>query len=137
MSAGRVYLLVGSDSREELTPEERAELGTGAAEGQRTDTIMLLHIPTDGRPALISVPRDSVVEIPGHGEERINAAFAFGGAPLLVETLENATGVAIDEAVRLTKRYSTDEAGAFVNGVLGGIVRAEQEEAEQEGRGDD
>ena len=41
--------------------------------------------------------------------------------------------VAIDEAVRLTKRYSTDEAGAFVNGVLGGIVRAEQDEAAQEG----
>ncbi|HET6753097.1 MAG TPA: LCP family protein [Jiangellaceae bacterium] len=101
VSAGRVYLLVGSDSREELTPEERAELGTGAAEGQRTDTIMLLHIPTDGRPALISVPRDSVVEIPGHGEERINAAFAFGGAPLLVETLENATGVAIDDYVEI------------------------------------
>ena len=40
--------------------------------------------------------------------------------------------VAIDEAVRLTKRYSTDEAGAFVNGVLGGIVRAEQDE-EQDG----
>jgi N utilization substance protein B len=40
--------------------------------------------------------------------------------------------VAIDEAVRLTKRYSTDEAGAFVNGVLGGIVRARQAEADQE-----
>lgn len=45
--------------------------------------------------------------------------------------------VAIDEAVRLTKRYSTDEAGAFVNGVLGGIVRAELDEAAQEGGGDD
>jgi N utilization substance protein B len=43
--------------------------------------------------------------------------------------------VAIDEAVRLTKRYSTDEAGGFVNGVLGGIVRAEQGETEQEGGG--
>lgn len=44
--------------------------------------------------------------------------------------------VAIDEAVRLTKRYSTDEAGAFVNGVLGGIVRAAQDAAGEEG-GDD
>jgi transcription antitermination protein NusB len=42
--------------------------------------------------------------------------------------------VAIDEAVRLTKRYSTDEAGAFVNGVLGGIVRAEEDEVEEDGR---
>jgi LCP family protein required for cell wall assembly len=101
VSEGRVYLLVGSDSREELTREERAELGTGSAEGRRTDTIMLLHVPTDGRPALISVPRDSVVEIPGRGEERINAAYAFGGAPLLVQTLENATGVAIDDYVEI------------------------------------
>jgi LCP family protein required for cell wall assembly len=101
VSDGRVYLLVGSDSREELSPEEQAELGTGSAAGRRTDTIMLLHVPTDGRPALISVPRDSVVEIPGHGEERVNAAYAFGGAPLLVQTLENETGVAIDDYVEI------------------------------------
>jgi LCP family protein required for cell wall assembly len=101
VSEGRVFLLVGSDSREELTPEEQAELGTGSTAGRRTDTIMLLHVPPGGRPALISVPRDSVVEIPGHGEERINAAYAFGGAPLLVETLENATGVAIDDYVEI------------------------------------
>ena len=101
VSAGRVYLLVGSDSREDLSAEERAELGTGSAEGQRTDTIMLLYVPTDGRPALISVPRDSLVDIPGHGEERVNAAFAFGGAPLLVQTLENETGVAIDDYVEI------------------------------------
>ena len=44
--------------------------------------------------------------------------------------------VAIDEAVRLAKRYSTDEAGAFVNGVLGGIVRAEQGDGEREGEDD-
>ncbi len=101
VSEGRVYLLVGSDSREELTPEEQAELGTGSTAGRRTDTIMLLHLPTDGRPALISVPRDSLVEIPGHGEERVNAAYAFGGAPLLVQTLEDATGVAIDDYVEI------------------------------------
>lgn len=101
MSEGRVYLLVGSDSREELTPEERAELGTGSTAGRRTDTIMLLHLPTEGRPALISVPRDSVVEIPGHGEERINAAYAFGGPSLLVQTLEQATGVAIDDYIEI------------------------------------
>jgi LCP family protein required for cell wall assembly len=101
MSTGRVYLLVGSDSREDLTAEERSELGTGTASGQRTDTIMLVHVPTSGRPALISVPRDSVVDIPGHGENRVNAAFAFGGAPLLVETLEANTGVAIDDYVEI------------------------------------
>ena len=101
VSDGRVYLLVGSDSREDLSPEEQAELGTGSVAGRRTDTIMLLSVPTEGRPALVSVPRDSLVEIPGHDSGRINAAYAFGGASLLVETLENATGVAIDDYVEI------------------------------------
>lgn len=100
-SDGRVYLLVGSDSRDDLTDEERSELGTGSASGKRTDTIMLLHRPTDGRPALISIPRDSIVDIPGHGSGRINAAYAYGGAPLLVETIHNNTGVAIDDYVEI------------------------------------
>lgn len=102
VSDGRVFLLVGSDSREDLSAEEQSELGTGSVEGQRTDTIMLLHVPGGGaRNALISIPRDSVVDIPGHGENRINAAFAFGGAPLLVQTIEQATGVAIDDYVQI------------------------------------
>src|SRR5690606_4309986 len=87
VSAGQVYALVGSDSREDLSAEERSELGTGSAGGQRTDTIMLLYIPNGGRPALISIPRDSVVDIPGHGSNRINASYAFGGPKLLVETI--------------------------------------------------
>lgn len=102
LSEGRVFLLVGSDSREDLTDEEQSELGTGSTEGQRTDTIMLLHVPGGGaQNALISIPRDSVVDIPGHGENRINAAFAFGGAPLLVQTIEASTGVAIDDYVQI------------------------------------
>lgn len=102
VSEGRVFLLVGSDSREDLSAEEQSELGTGSTEGQRTDTIMLLHVPGGGaRNALISLPRDSVVDIPGHDQNRINAAFAFGGAPLLVETIEGATGVAIDDYVQI------------------------------------
>lgn len=100
-SVGRVYLLVGSDSREGLDEEERGELATGDVSGQRTDTIMLLHLPESGRPALVSLPRDSLVEIPGYGEERINAAYAFGGAPLLVETVESATGVRVDDYVEI------------------------------------
>jgi LCP family protein required for cell wall assembly len=101
VSAGRVFLLVGSDSRDDLSDEERRELGTGSVSGKRTDTIMLLHLPTSGRPALVSLPRDSVVDIPGNGSNRINAAYAFGGAPLLVETIEQNTGVAIDEYVEV------------------------------------
>ncbi|NEE04078.1 LCP family protein [Phytoactinopolyspora halotolerans] len=101
VSDGRVFLVVGSDSRSDLSDEERSELGTGTAEGQRADTIMLLHVPSGGRPALISIPRDSVVDIPGEGSQRINAAYAFGGPALLVETVEANTGVAVDDYVEI------------------------------------
>lgn len=97
---GRTFLVVGSDSRADLSAAERKKLGTGSAAGQRTDTIMLLHVPSGGGPTvLISVPRDSYVPIPGHGRNKINSAYALGGAPLLVRTLEQATGVRIDEYV--------------------------------------
>lgn len=85
---GETYLIVGSDSREGWAND-----GT---EGARTDTIMLLHRPVDGPVALISIPRDSYVEIPGHGKNKINAAFAFGGPGLLVQTVEVLTGLTID-----------------------------------------
>ena len=84
---GTTYLLVGSDSRADLTAEERKELNTGGAGGQRTDTIMLLHTGS-GPNLLMSIPRDSLVPIPGHGTTKINAAYAFGGPKLLVRTIE-------------------------------------------------
>jgi LCP family protein required for cell wall assembly len=97
---GTNYLVVGSDSRADLTRAERARLGTGQAAGQRTDTIMLLHVPSGSGPTvLVSVPRDSYVAIPGHGKNKINAAYAFGGPQLLVRTVEQATGVHLDEYV--------------------------------------
>jgi len=97
---GRTYLVVGSDSRQDLSRAERARLGTGQAAGQRTDTIMLLHVPAGGGPTvLVSVPRDSYVAIPGHGKNKINAAYAFGGPQLLVRTVEQATGVRVDDYV--------------------------------------
>ncbi len=97
---GRTFLVVGSDSREGLTAEQRKRLATGKAGGRRTDTIMLLHVPAgDGPTALVSIPRDSYVSIPGRGKNKINAAFAFGGPRLLVRTVEQATGVTVDEYV--------------------------------------
>ncbi|WP_083912567.1 LCP family protein [Corynebacterium lubricantis] len=96
-TAGTNWLLVGSDSREGLSEEEAQRLGTGGDLGNgRTDTIMILHIPTFGESSLISVPRDSLVTIPGYGENKINAAFAFGGPKLLSETIEQETGLRID-----------------------------------------
>ncbi|WP_247648701.1 LCP family protein [Saccharomonospora xinjiangensis] len=94
---GTNWLLVGSDSREGLDEDQMAELSTGDTGGRRTDTIMLVHIPdNDTPPTLLSLPRDSQVEIPGHGVNKINAAFSFGGAPLLTKTVEQATGLRID-----------------------------------------
>ncbi|MGZ4487026.1 MAG: LCP family protein [Nocardioides sp.] len=97
---GTTYLLVGSDSRAGLSKAERKKLGTGNAKGQRTDTILLLHTGS-GPNLLMSIPRDSLVDIPGHGTTKINAAFAYGGPQLLVKTLEQDTGIRIDDYVEI------------------------------------
>lgn len=94
---GRTYLLVGSDSRGGLSPAERRRLRTGSTGGERADTIMLLHEPAGGRPTLVSLPRDSYVPIPGHGRGKLNAAFAAGGPALLVRTVEQVTGLRVDD----------------------------------------
>ncbi|MDQ1286547.1 MAG: hypothetical protein QG622_112 [Actinomycetota bacterium] len=97
---GRTYLVVGSDSRQDLSRDERAKLGTGKAAGTRTDTIMILHVPSgDGPSVLVSLPRDSYVPVPGKGRHKINAAYALGGPSLLVRTVEQATGLRVDEYV--------------------------------------
>ncbi|HEX8488682.1 MAG TPA: LCP family protein [Propionibacteriaceae bacterium] len=93
---GTTFLLVGSDSREGLSKAERKRLGTGSSGGQRTDTIMLMYIPLGGKPALISIPRDSYLPIPEHGRNKINAAYGFGGPKTLVQTVEQSTGLRID-----------------------------------------
>lgn len=88
-----VYLLVGVD--DDRTPDD-SEAGwqAGAA---RSDTMMLLQIPADRRSAwLVSLPRDTWTEIPGHGEAKLNAAYSWGGPSLMVETVQNLTGVRID-----------------------------------------
>lgn len=97
---GTTYLLVGSDSRSGLSAQQSRELGTGSATGQRTDTIMLLHVGA-GPTLLMSIPRDSLVEIPDHGRTKINAAFAYGGPPLLVRTVEDNTGIRVDHYVEI------------------------------------
>jgi LCP family protein required for cell wall assembly len=97
---GTNWLLVGSDSRQGLSAEQEQALATGGDIGNgRTDTIMLIHIPaigSGGRATMVSIPRDSYVAIPGYGRDKINAAFALGGAPLLAQTVEQATGLRLD-----------------------------------------
>ncbi|MGH3708890.1 MAG: LCP family protein [Pseudonocardiaceae bacterium] len=99
---GTNWLIVGSDSRAGLTPDQVARLATGDAAGAgggRTDTIMLLHIPaltSDGQVTLVSLPRDSSVPLAGHGRVKLNTTFALGGPTLLVQTVEQVTGVHVD-----------------------------------------
>ena len=99
---GTTYLMVGSDAREDLSRAERARLHTGGDAGPpRTDSIMLMHVPKSGPTVLISIPRDSAVNIPGvDGKQKINAAFNKGPASL-IQTIENNTGLRIDHYVEV------------------------------------
>ncbi|HET7660962.1 MAG TPA: LCP family protein [Oryzihumus sp.] len=100
--SGKNYLLVGSDSRAGLTKAQRKALTTGYAQGARTDTIMLLHIPGNGgSPTLVSLPRDSFVPIPGHSRNKINAAYSYGGAKLLMDTVEQVSGLRMDGYIEI------------------------------------
>jgi LCP family protein required for cell wall assembly len=75
---------------------------------------MLLHLPgNDTKPTMVSLLRDSSVEIPGQGRDKINAAFSFGGAKLLVRTVEVNTGLRIDH-------YAEIGLGGFA-GVVGDV----------------
>ncbi len=102
---GTNWLLVGSDSRRGLTWKQQQTLATGGDVGDgRTDTILLVHVPVWGSgtaTTMVSMPRDSYVPIPGYGRDKINAAFAIGGAPLLVRTVEQATGLRLDHYVEV------------------------------------
>ncbi|MGN9756594.1 LCP family protein [Streptomyces sp. SD31] len=110
---GTNYLIVGSDSRAGMSAEEKKKLHTGSAEGKRTDSMMILHTGSNG-PTLISLPRDSDVEIPtfvgsesgktykGTGRHvKLNAAYAEDGPELLVRTVEYNTGLHIDHYVEI------------------------------------
>ena len=98
-AAGPVnYLLVGSDSRENI-PEELGGF-FGDFGGQRADVIMVAHI-AEGRLQLLSLPRDLKVDIPGQGVNRINAAYAIGGPDLLVQTVKGFLGMPVHHYVEV------------------------------------
>ncbi|MDX3314871.1 LCP family protein [Streptomyces sp. NPDC054884] len=110
---GTNYLIVGSDSREGMSAEEKKKLHTGSAEGKRTDSMMILHVGSNGD-TLVSLPRDSDVELPtfvgsesgktykGTGRHiKLNAAYATDGPELLVRTIEFNTGLRIDHYVEI------------------------------------
>jgi LCP family protein required for cell wall assembly len=91
-------LVMGTDRRSEAaTTGSEATAAEWVPGAQRTDTIMILHVDGDREGAsLISIPRDAWVNVPGYGENKINAAFSFAGPALAVQTIEDYTGVRID-----------------------------------------
>jgi LCP family protein required for cell wall assembly len=116
--AGTNWLITGSDSRQGLSRKQEQKLATGHdIGGRRSDTMLILHIPSGGgRSVLVSLPRDSYLPIPGFGDNKLNAAYSFGGPKLLAKTIQNATGLRIDH-------YMGIGFGGFVNVVdaIGGV----------------
>ncbi|MET9224082.1 LCP family protein [Streptomyces sp. NPDC088197] len=123
---GTNYLIVGSDSREGLTKQDEKDLHTGAADGQRTDSMMILHTGGNGT-TMMSLPRDSYVTIPAFtgqksgkryaaSTHKLNRAYSDGGPELLTRTIEYNTGLHIDH-------YAEIGFSGFVNLVnaLGGV----------------
>ena len=109
------YLLVGSDTREGLTETELKFLKVGStktAAGKRSDTMLLVHISkARDNAVIISLPRDTLATIPSHADSKgkiipqvrskLNSAFAWGGAPLLIQTIESMTNVRIDHYIEI------------------------------------
>ena len=100
----RNVLVLGSDSRRGLTEEEQAQAGDpGDLEGERSDTIILLHIdPRREQAVIVHFPRDLRVEIPGHGSDKINAAYELGGPNLAVRTVKEFTGLPVHNYVEVS-----------------------------------
>ncbi|WP_030263045.1 LCP family protein [Streptomyces sp. NRRL B-24484] len=97
-NTGTTFLLVGLDARSDVaTTGKEAKAPAWKAGAQRSDTMMLLHIAADRKSAsIISLARDTLVDIPGHGKAKINAAYSWGGPALMVETVQDLTGIRID-----------------------------------------
>ncbi|WP_235928275.1 LCP family protein [Goekera deserti] len=126
-------LLVGNDSRSGISAEQAQQYSTGIDSGINTDTMILMHIPASGAAAsFVSFPRDSYVDIPGHGMDKLNSAYAYGyaaapegatetareaaGAQLLIRTISQLSGLQIDH-------YAEVDLLGFVNlsTIVGGV----------------
>ena len=98
------YLLVGSDTREGIDPNSPDFSGIGDvndAGGQRSDTLMILHVDNERDTAsIMSIPRDLWVEIPGYGKNRVNTAYQHG-ADVLVNTVQQSLGVPLNHYIEV------------------------------------
>jgi LCP family protein required for cell wall assembly len=95
LTSADTVLIIGTDQR----PAGSKEPGANTSDvGSRSDTIMLWRIG-GGVSRRLSIPRDTVAEIPGHGTSKINAAYAFGGPALSIKTIERFTGIKINHVI--------------------------------------
>jgi LCP family protein required for cell wall assembly len=95
-------LVLGSDRRDVVEASQRGERQFKGGSGQRADTIILMHLYAGSKRAvLISFPRDLRVTIPGHGKQKINAAYPLGGANLMIKTVTELTGLQINHYVEV------------------------------------
>jgi LCP family protein required for cell wall assembly len=97
LTSPNTILVLGSDARTEGTAEPGAETIGGPS---RSDSIMLLRLG-GGANAQLSILRDTMVDIPGHGRDKINAAYAYGGPALAIETVEQYLGVDVNHLVEV------------------------------------
>lgn len=91
---GTTYLFAGSDSRDGWNPADPTE-------GERSDSTILVHKAANGQTAMVSLPRDTYVDIDGVGWNKLNAAFSLGGPGLTVHTIEQMTGLTVDHYVQI------------------------------------
>ncbi|MEU8792477.1 LCP family protein [Streptomyces sp. NPDC048643] len=124
---GQTFLLVGVDSRSDLPTTGRdAKAPEWKYGAQRSDTMMLVHLPADHSGAyVVSLPRDAWVDIPGHGKAKLNASFSWGGPPLLIDTVQRLTKVRVDHLAVIDWdgfKKLTDSVGG-VNLVVDGASR--------------
>ena len=96
LTSANNILVLGSDRRQKTSKEP----GANVSGPSRSDTIMLIRTG-GGHSARLSIPRDTVVEIPGHGLQKINAAYAFGGPALAISVIRNYLGVPINHVVEV------------------------------------
>ena len=112
LTSPNTILVLGSDARTKGTKEPGANT---IGQPSRSDTIMLMRVG-GGKSARLSIPRDTLVDIPGHGRDKINAAYAFGGPGLATKTVSQYLGIDVNHIVEV----NFENFPAFIDS-LGGI----------------
>jgi LCP family protein required for cell wall assembly len=97
LTSANTILVLGSDLRTAGTKEP----GAATSGPSRSDSILLMRVG-GGHSARLAIPRDTVVDIPGHGRNKINAAYAFGGAALAIETVKQYLGIEVNHVVEVS-----------------------------------